>query len=78
MTDLRSYSEYAREARNCLSDARDWLNSDWLPGRGPGPEEADGKYDAMVLIRYAKAALDGTFRLTPEVRQALRDLAEEG
>lgn len=77
MDDLQPYSEYAREARNRLSDVRDILNSDYLPGYGPNDVDVDGRSDALTLIRYARMVLEsGRFRLTPEIKQALRDLAE--
>lgn len=74
---LHPYRVYADTARNHLSDARDWLNSDWTPGRGPTDKEADGKADALLLIGYAKAALDGAYRLTDEAKRALAG-EEEG
>lgn len=76
MAVLMPYSEYAHRARLNLIDASDWLRSDWRPGMGPSDDEADGKSDAMLLIAYAQAALHGRFRLTPEARQMLRDVAE--
>lgn len=71
MAELQPYREYARNARRLLGDARDWLNSDWPEGEGPTEQQARGRHDALVLIGYAKAALDGTFELTEEARRAL-------
>ena len=74
---LHPYRVYAKTAGTLLADARDWLKSDWTPGRGPTDEEADGKADALLLIGYAKAALDGSYRLTDEAKRALAG-EEEG
>lgn len=76
VADLMPYSEYAHRASLCLTDAEDWLRSDWPAGQGPTDDEADCKSDAIVLIRYALAALRDGYRLTPEARRALR--GEEG
>ncbi|MEV4892109.1 hypothetical protein AB0K48_22265 [Nonomuraea sp. NPDC055795] len=73
---LQPYSEYARQARSCLSDARDWLNSDWPDGQGPTSGQAQGRRDAMVLMAYAKEAIEGRWLLTDEARDALARSAE--
>lgn len=43
-------------ARTELSEARDWLNSDWPDGAGP--VDHDARQEAGRLISEAKALLD--------------------
>jgi len=44
------------EARNGLSEARDWLNSDWP--EGAGPVDHDARHEAGRLVREAKDLID--------------------
>jgi hypothetical protein len=44
------------QARNALSEARDWMNSDWPDGQGP--VDSDGKAEAARLISQAKGLID--------------------
>lgn len=44
------------EARNGLSEARDWMNSDWPEGQGPVDHEQ--RHKAAKLISEAKAKID--------------------
>ncbi|GAA2842539.1 antitoxin VbhA family protein [Kribbella solani] len=44
------------EARNGLSTARDWMNSDWPEGHGPADHEH--RHEAARLISQAKALID--------------------
>lgn len=45
-------------ARRNLSEARDWLGSDWSPGTGPTAAQAEHYLEARRLIGEAKAAID--------------------
>jgi hypothetical protein len=44
------------QARNELSTARDWMNSDWP--EGAGPVDHDARIEAGRLISEAKVLLD--------------------
>jgi hypothetical protein len=62
MSELPTYTEIAdnayealHQSRKGLSDARDWLNSDW---RDVGPIVPAKKAEAARLIAEAKAAID--------------------
>jgi hypothetical protein len=47
------------KARNSLSDARDWLNSDWRPVDSPLPPPAGtARAEMQDLIGQAKALID--------------------
>lgn len=52
----RNAREALKEAGKDLSDARDWMNSDWPEGQGPA--DHDQKQEAARLIREAKALID--------------------
>lgn len=56
-TDLPSFEQIRREARNALSDARDWLISDWSDAEITD-KQGEAKHEALRLIAQAKAALD--------------------
>lgn len=58
MAQLPTWETICRNASLCLSDARDWLHSDWAPGTELTDEQAEGRMEAMRLIGEAKAALD--------------------
>jgi hypothetical protein len=46
-------------ARTEMSEARDWLNSDWRPLGSPLPgEQGEARNEALRLIRQAKALID--------------------
>ncbi|TWD81660.1 hypothetical protein FB561_2780 [Kribbella amoyensis] len=58
-----TWTEITRQATTCLnqgraglSDARDWLASDWHPAHGP--TDHDQRHEAARLISQAKALLD--------------------
>ncbi|WP_328522856.1 hypothetical protein [Kribbella sp. NBC_00359] len=44
------------QARNGLSDARDWMNSDWRDGHAPVDHAQ--RHEAAQLISQAKALID--------------------
>lgn len=50
-------------ARDHLSEAGDWLRSDWPSGQGPTDGEADDRNEAAIHIGRAKHALDGSHAL---------------
>jgi hypothetical protein len=63
MSDLPTWREIAdstldalNRGRSGLSDARDWMNSDWRDGYGPVNQEK--RHEAARLIAEAKAAVD--------------------
>ena len=56
-TDLPSYEQIRRNARGCLSDARDWLIYDWSDTEITD-EQGNARHEALKLIGKAKAALD--------------------
>jgi hypothetical protein len=62
MGELPTHEETCRQARRLLSDARDWLRSDWRPGTGPTTEQAQARLLALKHIGLAKAALDQATR----------------
>lgn len=46
-------------SRNALSEARDWLRSDWRPLGSPSPDAAaDARSDVLELVGEAKALID--------------------
>lgn len=47
-------------ARKGLSDARDWMNSDWAEGHGPASHEA--RHEAARAIAEAKQKIDAAKR----------------
>lgn len=57
-TVLPTFGEMLDHARGHLSEARDWLNSDWATAAGPSAAQADAYHEAMKLIGEAKAAID--------------------
>lgn len=77
MTRLQPYSVYAHNALDSLSQARDWLKSEWPEGHGPDSAGvARGRIDALLLMGYVKAAIEGKFQLTEEMLALLS--GEEG
>jgi len=52
----RNARESLNQARSGLSEARDWLNSDWPEGAGPA--DHDQRREAARLISEAKALID--------------------
>ena len=63
MAQLPTWTEIANntrsslnQARNGLSEARDWMNSDWREGHGP--VDHDQRHEAARLISEAKALID--------------------
>ncbi|TCC33882.1 hypothetical protein E0H75_42245 [Kribbella capetownensis] len=74
MSELPTWNEIAghalaslNEARLGLSNARDWMNSDWSDGHGPADHEK--RHEAAQLIREAK-------QLIEQAKDALRASAE--
>ncbi|MEV4371697.1 hypothetical protein AB0J71_31825 [Nonomuraea sp. NPDC049637] len=57
MPPIPTYLEMLTKVRAHLSDARDWLNSDWQPTTLTG-EQAAARLRALRLIGEAKAAID--------------------
>lgn len=56
-TEIAKHTRDAlNEARNGLSTARDWMNSDWPEGHGPADHEH--RHEAARLISQAKALID--------------------
>lgn len=45
-------------ARNKLSEARDWLISDWRPGTGPTEDQAAAKRQIIAMIGEMKGEID--------------------
>lgn len=43
-------------ARNALSEARDWMQSDWAEGHGPANHKQ--RHEAAELIRKMKVQVD--------------------
>jgi hypothetical protein len=63
MSDLPTWREIAdstldalNQSQRGLSEARDWMKSDWRDGKGPANPAK--KQEAERLIREAKAAID--------------------
>ena len=61
--DLPTFEDVRQAARRHLSDARDWLKSDWRPGAGPTPAQNTLRREALDHIEQAKAALDAAARV---------------
>jgi hypothetical protein len=63
--DLPTFDEIAAgtlesldAARSALSDARDWLRSDWKQGSGPTNDQVTAKLRVFELIGETKALID--------------------
>lgn len=59
--ELPTFEDVRRNARNDLSEARDWLISDWQPTELTDAQAA-GLAEARRHISLAKAALDEAAR----------------
>jgi hypothetical protein len=63
MSDASTWAEIASNARDSLdqarhglSDARDWLNSDWVETHAPADHSQ--RHEAVRLVSQAKALID--------------------
>lgn len=59
---LPTFEEIRRDAHKELGDVEDLLRSDWVPGTGPSPKQAELLSHVRSAIRSARAALDEVAR----------------
>lgn len=60
-------------ASGALSEARDWLRSDWSPELPLTPSAAQARQSVLTGIAESKALIDAMQREISEARQSIRD-----